>query len=93
MNKAELIATMSDKTGLTKADAEKALNVFIDVVTDALADNIKVQLAGFGTFEVAERAARTGRNPKTGEEIQIPACKAPKFKAGKALKEAANAFK
>lgn len=90
MNKTELIAAIADKSGLTKADAEKALNTFIDVVTDALSDNDKVQLVGFGTFEVGERAERTGRNPQTGEEITIPACKTPKFKAGKVLKEAVN---
>lgn len=90
MNKTELIAAIADKSGLTKADAEKALNTFIDVVTDALSDNDKVQLVGFGTFEVGERAERTGRNPQTGEEITIPACKVPKFKAGKALKETIN---
>lgn len=90
MNKTELIAAIADKSGLTKADAEKALNIFIDVVTDALSDGDKVQLVGFGTFEIGKRAERTGRNPQTGEEITIPACKAPKFKAGKVLKEAVN---
>ena len=90
MNKTELIAAIADKSGLTKADAEKALNTFIDVVTDALSDGDKVQLVGFGTFEIGKRAERTGRNPQTGEEITIPACKAPKFKAGKVLKEAVN---
>lgn len=90
MNKTELIAAIADKSGLTKADAEKSLNTFIDAVTDALSDNDKVQLVGFGTFEVSERAERTGRNPQTGEEIIIPACKVLKFKAGKVLKEAVN---
>ena len=90
MNKTELISAIADKSGLTKTDAEKALNTFTDVVIDALSDNDKVQLVGFGTFEVGKRAERTGRNPQTGEEITIPACKAPKFKAGKALKEAVN---
>ena len=91
MNKTELVEAMASKSGLPKADAEKALNAFTNVVTDALVNNDKVQLVGFGTFETGERAARTGRNPQTGEIINIPACKAPKFKAGKALKEAVNA--
>lgn len=90
MNKTELITAIADKSSITKSDAEKALNAFVDVVTDALSDNDKVQLVGFGTFEVGERAERTGRNPQTGEEIIIPACKALKFKAGKVLKEAVN---
>lgn len=91
MNKAELIQAMSDKTGITKADTEKALNAFIDSVSEALTNEDKVQLVGFGTFEVADRAAREGRNPSTGETMTIAACKAPKFKAGKALKDAVNA--
>lgn len=90
MNKTELITAIADKSSITKSDAEKALNAFVDVVTDALSDGDKVQLIGFGTFEVGERAERTGRNPQTGEEITIPACKTPKFKAGKVLKEAVN---
>ena len=90
MNKIELITAIADKSGITKSDTEKALNAFVDVVTDALSDGDKVQLIGFGTFEVGERAERTGRNPQTGEEITIPACKTPKFKAGKVLKEAVN---
>lgn len=90
MNKTELVTAMADKSGLTKADVEKALNAFTDTITDALVNDDKVQLIGFGTFEVSERAARTGRNPQTGEEMVIPACKAPKFKAGKALKETIN---
>lgn len=90
MNKTELITAIADKSSITKSDAEKALNAFVDAVTDALSDGDKVQLIGFGTFEVGERAERTGRNPQTGEEITIPACKTPKFKAGKVLKEAVN---
>ena len=88
MNKTELIAEMVEKTKLTKKDVEAVLNSFIDVVTGELKNGEKVQLVGFGTFEVAERAARTGRNPSTKETIEIPASKAPKFKAGKALKDA-----
>ena len=90
MNKTELVAAMADKAGLTKKDAEAALKAFTDVVSDELKKGEKVQLVGFGTFEVAERPARTGRNPKTGEEMQIAASKAPKFKAGKALKDVVN---
>lgn len=88
MNKAELIATMADKTELSKKDAEKALNAFIDTVTDELKNGDRIQLIGFGTFEVSERAERTGRNPQSGKEMVIPASKVPKFKAGKALKDA-----
>lgn len=88
MNKAELISAVAEKSELTKKDAEKAVNAFISVVSEALAANEKVQLVGFGTFEVRERAERKGRNPQTREEIVIPASKAPVFKAGKALKEA-----
>ena len=91
MNKAELVAAMAEKTGMKKNDAEKALKAFVDVVTDELVKGEKIQLVGFGTFEVSERAARTGKNPQTGAEIKIAACKAPKFKAGKALKDAVNA--
>ena len=90
MNKTELVAAMAEKTGLSKKDAESALKAFIDTVTDELKADGKVQLVGFGTFEVAERAARTGKNPQTGKEIKIPASKAPKFKAGKALKDTVN---
>ncbi len=90
MNKAELVAAMSDKAGLTKKDAENALKAFTDVVAEELKKGEKIQLVGFGTFEVSERAARTGRNPQTGEEMKIPASKAPKFKAGKALKDIVN---
>ena len=90
MNKTELVAAIAEKTELSKKDAESALKSFIEVVTDELKKGDKVQLVGFGTFEVAERAARTGRNPQTGAEMTIPASKAPKFKAGKALKDAIN---
>ncbi len=90
MNKAELIAAIAAKTGATKKSAEEALNAFVDVVTDALKKGDKVQLVGFGSFEVIKRAARKGRNPQTKEEIKIPASKAPKFKAGKALKDIVN---
>ena len=91
MNKVELVASMAEKAELTKVDAEKALKAFIDVVTEEMKNGGKVQLVGFGTFEVSERAARTGRNPQTGETIEIKASKAPKFKAGKAFKDAVNA--
>lgn len=91
MNKQQLIETMASKAELTKVDAEKALKAFIDVVTEEMKKGGKVQLVGFGTFEVTERAARTGRNPQTGEAIEIKASKAPKFKAGKALKDTVNA--
>ncbi|HPT78388.1 MAG TPA: HU family DNA-binding protein [Candidatus Atribacteria bacterium] len=87
MNKAELISAVAEKSELTKKDAEKAINAFVSVVTEALANNDKVQLVGFGTFEVRKRAERKGRNPQTKEEIVIPASKAPVFKAGKALKD------
>lgn len=91
MNKTELIAAIANQTELSKKDAEAALKAFIDVVSEELKKGEKVQLVGFGTFEVSERAARTGRNPQTKEEITIPASKAPKFKAGKALKDIVNA--
>ena len=91
MNKTELISAMSEKSELTKVDTEKALKAFIDTVTDELKNGRKVQLVGFGTFEVTERAERNGRNPKTGEAITISASKSPKFKAGKALKDIVNA--
>lgn len=91
MNKAELITSMSEKSGLTKKDAEGALNAFIKSVEEALVEEEKVQLVGFGTFEVRERKAREGRNPRNPQEkIQIPASKAPVFKAGKTLKETVN---
>ncbi|KAI4450186.1 DNA-binding protein HU [Eubacterium plexicaudatum ASF492] len=90
MNKAELVAAIADKAELSKKDADAALKAFIDVVAEELKKGEKIQLVGFGTFEVSERAARTGRNPQTGEEMTIPASKAPKFKAGKALKDLMN---
>lgn len=91
MNKAELITSMAEKSGLTKKDAEAALNSFMKSVEEALVENDKVQLVGFGTFDVRERKARLGRNPRNPEEvIDIPASKAPVFKAGKALKELVN---
>ena len=90
MNKAELIAAVAENAELTKKDAEKAVKAFIEVVTDELKKGEKVQLVGFGTFEVSERAAREGRNPQTGETMEIKASKTPKFKAGKALKDMMN---
>lgn len=91
MNKAELVTSMAEKSNLTKKDTESALNAFMKAVEEALASGEKVQLVGFGTFEVRQRKAREGRNPRNPEEvIQIPASKAPVFKAGKALKEAVN---
>ena len=90
MNKTELVAAIAEKTGLTKKDAEGAVKAFTDTVAEQLKAGEKIQLVGFGTFEVAERAARTGKNPQTGEAIKIPASKAPKFKAGKALKDTVN---
>lgn len=91
MNKTELVAAIAEKTELTKKEAEKALKAFTDVIAEELAKGEKIQLVGFGTFEVSERAAREGRNPMTGETIQIAASKTPKFKAGKALKDQINA--
>ena len=91
MNKTELVAAMAEQTNLSKKDAEAALKAFIDVVSEELKKGEKVQLVGFGTFEVSERAAREGRNPQTGKTMTIAACKAPKFKAGKALKDMLNA--
>ena len=88
MNKTELIAAAAEKAGLTKKDTEKAVNAAFDVITEALAQGDKVQLVGFGAFEVKERGERIGRNPQTKEEIKIPASKSPAFKAGKALKDA-----
>lgn len=90
MTKADLVNAMAEKAGLSKADAEKALKAFTDAVTDALKAGDKVALVGFGTFSVGARAARTGKNPQTGAQIKIPAAKSPKFKAGKALKDAVN---
>ena len=87
MNKTELIAAIAEQAGLSKKDAEAALNAFTDIVGKTLKKGDKVQLVGFGTFEISERAARTGRNPQTGKSIKIKASKAPKFKAGKALKD------
>ncbi len=91
MNKAELVAAMAEQAGLSKKDAEAALKAFTDVVSDELKNGGKVQLVGFGTFEVSERAAREGRNPQSGEVMKIAASKAPKFKAGKPLKDLVNA--
>ena len=88
MNKAELIAAVAEKTGLSKKDCEKAVNATFEAITEALVKGDKVQLVGFGAFEVKERAARTGRNPATMEEIQIPASRVASFKVGKALKDA-----
>ena len=90
MNKTELVAAIADKADLSKKDAEAALKAFTDVVAEALKKDDKVQLVGFGTFEVSKRVARTGRNPQTGAEMKIAASKAPKFKAGKALKDIVN---
>lgn len=90
MNKTELIAAIAAKTGETKKDAEATLNAFVNVVSETLAKGDKVQLVGFGSFEVRKRVARKGRNPQTKEEIKIPASKAPVFKAGKALKDLVN---
>lgn len=90
MNKSELVAAMAEKSGLAKKDAEAAFNAFTESVADALKKGDKVQLIGFGTFDIAERAAREGKNPQTGEKIKIKASKAPKFKAGQALKDAVN---
>lgn len=90
MNKTELVAAIAEKAELSKKDSEKALLAFVDVVTEELQKGGKVQLVGFGTFEVSKRAAREGRNPQTKETIKIPASKAPKFKAGKALKDMLN---
>lgn len=91
MNKTELIAAIAEKTELSKKDAEKAVKAFTDVVSEELKKGEKIQLVGFGTFEVSQRSAREGRNPQTGKTMKIAACKAPKFKAGKALKDAVNA--
>ena len=90
MNKAELVAAIAENAGLSKKDSEKALAAFVSVVTNELKKGEKVQLVGFGTFEVSTRPARTGRNPQTKQEITIAASKAPKFKAGKALKDVVN---
>ena len=91
MNKTELIAAVAEKAELSKKDAEKALKAFTDVVSEELVKGEKIQLVGFGTFEVAEREEREGRNPKTGKKMMIAASRSPKFKAGKALKDMVNA--
>ena len=91
MNKTELIAAVAEAAEVSKKDSEKVLKAFVDVVTEELKKGEKVQLVGFGTFEVTERSAREGRNPNTKETMMIAACKAPKFKAGKSLKDAVNA--
>ncbi len=90
MNKQELISAIAEKGGITKADAEKAINAFVETTKEALAKKESIQLIGFGTFSVSERSARTGRNPQTGKEIQIAAKNVAKFKAGKALDESIN---
>ena len=90
MNKTELVAAMAEKCELSKKDTEKVLKAFTETVSEQLKKGDKIQLVGFGTFEVVDRAARTGKNPQTGKAIKIAACKAPKFKAGKALKELVN---
>ncbi len=90
MNKTELVEKIAEKSDLSKKDAEKALNAFIDAVTEAVAKDDKVQLIGFGTFERRRREERAGRDPRTGNPITIPASNTPAFKAGKAFKEAVN---
>ncbi len=90
MNRMELVAAMAEKSELSKKDAEKALKAFTDVVAEELGRGGQIQLVGFGTFKVSERAAREGRNPQTGQPMQIKASKSPKFTAGKALKDALN---
>ena len=93
MNKTELVSAIAGETGITKKDAEAAVNALVKVVTEQLSKKEKIQLTGFGTFQTSDRAARTGRNPQTGEEIKIKASTVPAFKAGSALKEAVNAKK
>lgn len=90
MNKTELVAALAEKAALTKVDAEKMINAFVAVTEETLAAGEKIQLVGFGSFEVKARPARTARNPRTGEEIKIAASKVPAFKAGKALKDIVN---
>ena len=90
MTKTELVANLAERAHLAKADAAKVLDAWIDTVIDTLSRGDSIQVVGFGTFEVRNRAARTGHNPSTGEEIQIPACKVPAFKPGKTLKDAVN---
>lgn len=91
MNKTELVAAMAEKAEISKKDAEKALKAFTETVAEELKKGEKIQLVGFGTFETSKRAARTGKNPQTGKAIKIPASTAPKFKAGKGLKDTVNA--
>ena len=93
MNKTELVAAIANETGLTKKDSEAAVKAFIDVVSEELKKGRKVQLVGFGTFEISQRAAREGRNPQTGDAMEIQASRTPKFKAGKALKDLVNGKK
>lgn len=93
MTKPELVSAMSEKTGVSKKDAAASIDAFVEIISDVLKHGDKLQLVGFGTFEVSERAARTGRNPQTGEDIKIPAAKIPKFKAGATLKNAVNSGK
>lgn len=93
MTKPELVSAMSEKTGVSKKDAAASIDAFVEIISDVLKHGDKLQLVGFGTFEVSERAARTGRNPQTCEDIKIPAAKIPKFKAGAALKNAVNSGK
>ncbi len=90
MNKSELIDSMAESANIPKADAAKALDAFISTISDVLKSGEQIAIAGFGTYKVSERAARKGRNPQTGAEIDIPAAKVPSFKAGKALKDAVN---
>lgn len=91
MNKTELISAVAEKAEISKKDAEKAVKALVDTITEEMVKGEKVQLVGFGTFEVSERVAREGRNPRSGESVTIAASKSPKFKAGKALKDAVNA--
>ena len=90
MNKSELVSAIAEEAGLTKADAARALDATVATITGAMSGGDSVAIIGFGTFKVGDRAARTGRNPQTGAEMQIPAAKVPKFTAGKALKDAVN---
>ena len=90
MNKSDLVAVVAEKLGATKRDAEASLNAVVEAITESLVKGEKIQLVGFGSFEVRTRAARKGKNPQTGAEMKIPACKAPSFKAGKALKDIVN---
>lgn len=90
MNRGQVIEKMAEKSGLSVKDAEKAYKAFVETVIEGLRDGDKLQLVGFGTFDIGERSAREGRNPQTGETIQIAASKTPRFKAGKALKDAVN---